>query len=144
MITLALFRKIASDGVAGLIEDENFFWEEMPLQNNGKPASGVWLITRGGDASRSPQGYNLKTTVDFYVAMPNKALTEATQQALLEWLIANPAICNLSGSVGDLNYAFENIRLRPTTTPQNEGATENGLIVKFASAQITYDIKKEN
>lgn len=141
MITLALFKKMANDDVAGLVEDENFFWEEMPLQSNGKPAKGVWLVTRGGDASRSPSGWNLKTTIDFYIAMPNKAMTEATHQAILEWLIENPTICELSGSVGSVEYAFENIRLRPTTTPQNEGATENGLVVKFASAQLIYDIK---
>lgn len=142
MITYGLFREMADRNVAGLVADKNFFWEEMPLQSNGKPASGVWLITRGGDASMSPKAWNLKTTVDFYVAMANKVKTEATQQAILEWIIENPTICELGGSVGGVEYCYENIRLRPTTTPQNEGVTENGLIVKFASVQITYDIKK--
>lgn len=141
MITYALFKKMSDDEVAGLRADENFFWEEMPLQSNGKPASGVWLVTRGGDASMSPQALNLKTTVDLYVAMGNKIATEATQQAILEWIIANPAICELCGSVGGAIYSYENVRLRPTTTPQNEGVTENGLIVKYASLQVTYDIK---
>lgn len=141
MITVALFKYMADRGVAGLVEDKNFFYDEMPLQADDKPANGVWLVTRGGDASMSPQGYNLKTTVDFYVATDNKVMTEATQQAILEWIILNPCVCEMSGSVGGVDYAFENVRLRPTTTPQNEGVTENGKIVKFASAQITYDTK---
>ena len=28
MITYALFKKMSDDGVAGLVEDKNFFWEE--------------------------------------------------------------------------------------------------------------------
>lgn len=139
MITLALFRQMAEDGVAGLVKDQNFFWEEMPLQKDGKPAQGVWLITRSGDASNSPKGLNLKSTVDFYVAMANKAQTEMVQNEILDYLLANPCFCNLSGSVGDISYDYSNIRVRPTATPQNDGVTENGLIVKMASAQLTYD-----
>lgn len=140
MITLALFEKMAADGVADLIKNENFFWEEMPLQRDGKPAAGVWLITRSGDAAASPKGLNLKTTVDIYVATANKVETEATHQQILEWLIVNPSICYLHGTIGGRNYAFENIRIRPASTPENAGATTNGLIVKIASATLTYDL----
>lgn len=139
MITLALFRKMAEDGVAGLVKDRNFFWEEMPLQKNGKPAAGVWLITRSGNASQSPNGLNLKTTVDFYVAMANKAETELVQSEILDYLTANPCFCELNGTVGSISYSFGNVRVRPTTTPENSGVTENGLIVKMASALLTYD-----
>lgn len=139
MITLALFRQMAEDGVAGLVKDRNFFWEEMPLQKDGKPATGVWLVTRSGDSSMSPTGLNLKNTVDFYVAMANKAQTEMVQSEILDYLLANPCFCNLSGSVGDISYDYSNVRVRPTATPQNDGVTENGLIVKMASAQLTYD-----
>ena len=142
MITLALFRKMAND-IDILVKDENFFWEEMPLQKDGKPASGVWLVTRGGNAANSPKGLNLKSTVDFYVAFKNKVQTEAVQQQVLEWILANPCICDMSGGTDDANYdyAFSNIRIRPTTTPQNDGVTENGKIVKMASIELTYDIK---
>jgi len=140
MITLALFEQMATDGVADLEKNSNFFWEEAPLQKNGSPASGVWIITRGGSSMNSPKGLNLKETVDFYVAFPNKVQTEATQQAILTWMIENPTICELTGTVGGESYEYHNVRIRPTTTPQNVGATENGLIVKTASAQVTYDI----
>lgn len=139
MITLAIFDKMAEDGVGGLTRNTDFFWEEMPLQSNGKPANGVWLVTRGGDASMSPKGRNLKTTVDFYVAFGNKAKTEMVQKAILDYFIQNMCFCELSGSVGDIIFNYSNVRVRATTTPQNDGVTENGLIVKMASYQLVYD-----
>lgn len=139
MITLALLKQMASDGVADLTIDKDLFWEEMPLQKDGKPASGVWLVTRGGSAGDA-KGRNQRCTVDFYVALANKPKTEAVHQAIQAWIIANPCFCVLSGTVGDTAYSFANVRLRPETTPQNYGATENGLIVKIASAEVIYDL----
>lgn len=140
MITLALLRQIIQDEVADLVLDKNCFWEQAPLQKDGRPASGVWLVTRGGNASNSPKGLNLRSTVDFYVALANKPKTEEVHQQILEWLINHPCICELSGSVGGTIYNFTNIRVRPTTTPQNYVVTENNLVVKIASAEIIYDI----
>lgn len=139
MITLALLKQMEVDNVADLTIDQNLFWEEMPLQKNGKPATGVWLVTRGGNAGDA-KGHNLHCTVDFYVALANKPKTEAVHQEILRWIIANPCFCELSGTVGSTTYAFSNIRLRSVTTPQNYGATENGVIVKIASAEVIYDL----
>lgn len=139
MITLALLKQIESDGVADLTVDRNLFWEEMPLQKDGRPASGVWIVTRGGSAGDA-KGMNQHSTVDFYVALANKPQSEAVHQEILHWIIANPCFCELSGSVGDTTYHFTNVRLRPATTPQNSGATENGLIVKIASAEVIYNL----
>lgn len=139
MITLALLEQMVQDKVADLTIDKDLFWEEAPLQKDGKPASGVWLVTRGGNAGDA-KGRNLHTTVDFYVALANKPKTEAVHQRILEWIIANQCFCELSGSVGGTTYAFTNVRVRPTVTPQNFGATENGLIVKIASAEVIYDL----
>lgn len=139
MITLALLKQMASDEVAELEIDKSLFWEEMPLQKDGKPATGVWIVTRGGDAGDA-KGRNQRSTVDFYVALANKPKTEAVHQAILRWIIANRCFCELSGTVGDTAYSFTNVRLRPTTTPQNYGSTENGLIVKIASAEVIYDL----
>lgn len=140
MITLALLEQMVDDGVANLVIDQNCFWEQAPLQKDGSPASGVWLVTRGGNAANSPKGLNLRSTVDFYVALANKPKTEAVHQEILEWLIANSCICELSGSVGGVTYSFTNIRIRPTTTPQNFVITQNNLVVKIASAELVYDI----
>lgn len=142
MITLAILEQLATDGVAGLEVDKNCFWEQAPLQNDGKPASGVWLVTRAGNASNSPKGLNLRSTVDFYVAFANKPKAEKVQQEILEWILANPCLCELVGSVGGTTYDFTNVRIRPTTTPDNVMVTENNLVVKVASAEVIYDIKQ--
>lgn len=140
MITLAIFKQLVEDGVASLTKDKDFFWEEAPLQKDGKPAQGVWLVTRGGTVT-SPKKLNLRTTVDFYVAFANKTKTEVVHRQILDWINANLSICSLRGSVDGTTYGYNymNVRVRPTTTPQNDGATENGLIVKVASAQLVYD-----
>lgn len=141
MITLALFRQMVADGVGGLAKDKNFFWEEIPLQHNGNPASGVWLVTRAGSISNTRRGLNLRTTVDFYIATANKVETENLHQIIRQYLTSHMYFCELSGQINDVSYKFVNVRIRPTTTPQNDGATQNGLIVKVASAELVYDDK---
>lgn len=142
MITLAILEQMASDNVADIVVDKNAFWEQAPLLKDGNPAQGIWLITRGGSAMDSPKGLNLKSTVDFYVALANKPKAESVHQQILEWIISNPCFCELSGSVGDTTYDYTNVRIRPTTTPQNFVVSQNGLVVKLASANIIYDIAK--
>lgn len=141
MITLAILQAITND-LANLTLDDNAFWEEAPLQQNGKPAQGVWLVTRSGSLTNTPKGHNQKATLDFYVAYQNKAKTEALHAEILNWLRAHPYICKLNGTAGDSGYTyeFENIRIRPTTTPENMGVTDNGNIVKMASADVVYDL----
>lgn len=139
MIILALFRKMVEEQVAGLVEDENFFWEEAPLQKNGSPAQGVWLVTRSGSIAASTKGLNMRATVDFYVAMANKVQTEQIHQQIREWLTKTLYFCQMRGEEGGVSYNFSNVRIRPTRTPDNVGATKNGLIVKMASAELVYD-----
>ena len=141
MITLGLCRQMAEEGGAGLSKNQNFFWEEAPLQHDGKPAKGVWLVTRGGDITSSRKGLNLRTTVDFYVAFSNKAQTEAVYAEIQKWLRENKSICELSGAVTGTVYSYDysNVRVRPTQSPQNAGITENGLIIKVASVLLIYD-----
>ena len=76
------------------------------------------------------------------MALANKPKAEDTHKKILEWILANPCLCELSGSVGGITYDFTNVRIRPTTTPQNFVVSQNGLVVKLASANIIYDIKK--
>lgn len=131
---------MVEDGVGNLTKNENFFWEEMPLQKDGKPAQGVWIVTRPGSNS-GRNGKNLHTTADFYVAFKNKAKTEVVHKAIRDYLLNNLCFCELSGSIDGTSYSyyFENVRLIGATTPQNDGITENGLIVKVASVELVYD-----
>lgn len=142
MIVLALFEQMVKEQVAGLVENQNFFWEEAPLQKNGDPAKGVWLVTRSGSLRTSNKGLNMRATVDFYVAMPNKVQTEFVHQQIRKWLTERLYFCELKGEVGGVGYSFTNVRIRPSRTPDNVGATPNGVIVKVASAEVVYDETK--
>lgn len=141
MITLALLNKMVADGVGGLTKNKDFFWEEMPLQKDGKPANGVWIVTRASSGDSGVNGHNLKTTADFYVAFANKAKTEVIHKAIRQYLLTHLCFCELNGSIDGTSYTyqFSNVRLRGVTTPQVDGITENGLIVKLASVEIIYD-----
>lgn len=147
MITLAILEQLAADN-GDFVIDENLFWEEAPLQHDGNPAEGTWIVTRGGSATNTPKGHNLRTTVDFYVAYADKVETEAALAGIAEWLRSNRYICLMRGPHddnvevigGDFSYSFRNVRILPTTTPVNNGTTENGNIVKIESADIIYDL----
>lgn len=138
MITAAILTAMAND-IAGITVDTNAFWEELPLMKDGKPAQGIWIVTRGG-FNTNAKALNNQTIADIYVAFNDKTKTEAMHAQISEWIRNHLAICELSGTIGDSRYDFTNIRIRPATTPSEFGITTNGNIVKLASAQIYYDI----
>lgn len=140
MITLAIFEQMVKDGVADLTKDENFFLEEAPLQQNGNPAQGVWLVTRAGQASRT--GFNSRSTIDFYVAFKNKVRIDNVLAEIERWIRTNKCFCELKNEDIEgtgFSYVYNNVRISPTTTPNTDGVTENGLIVKMASVLVVYD-----
>lgn len=139
MIAFALYEQMAKDGVGGLVRNKDFFWEEARLQPDGNPASGVWLVTRAGSITSSRRGLNLRTTIDFYIATRNKLRTETLHQAIRQYLTKNMYFCRLAGEFKGIAYDFVNVRVRPATTSQNDGMTQNELIVKVASAELVYD-----
>lgn len=138
MITAAILIRMAQD-IDGITVDKNAFWEELPLMKNGKPAEGIWIVTRGGWETNA-KGINCQTTADIYVAYNDKSKTESVHAQINQWIRDHLAICELSGVIGDSRYDFTNVRIRPATTPSESGITSNGNIVKIASATIHYDI----
>ena len=91
--------------------------------------SAIMLIARIWDAINDPM----------MGVIADKTKTETTLREIIDWIRANLGICELSGTVGDSRYHYENVRIRPTQSPSNQGVTSNGLIVKVASAEIYYD-----
>lgn len=141
MITYAIMKAIADSGTAGLTIDKDFYWEQEPLQANGKPAQGAWLLSRGGSNVDTTKGLNQRVTIDIYVAYNDKTKTEATLKAIADWIRNNRVICALNGTASGSSYAFTNIRITPATTPQNVGLNAtNGQVIKTVSADIVFDI----
>lgn len=141
MITYAIMKAIADAGTAGLTIDKDFYWEQEPLQANGKPAQGAWLLSRGGSNVDTTKGLNQRVTIDIYVAYNDKTTTETTLKAIADWVRNNRVICALNGTVSGSSYAFTNVRITPATTPQNVGLNAtNGQVIKTVSADIVFDI----
>lgn len=141
MITYAIMKAIADAGTAGLTIDKDFYWEQEPLQANGKPAQGAWLLSRGGSNVDTTKGLNQRVTIDIYVAYNDKTKTEATLKAIADWIRNNRVICELNGTASGSSYAFTNVRITPATTPQNVGLNAtNGQVIKTVSADIVFDI----
>ena len=141
MITYAIMKAIADAGTAGLTIDKDFYWEQEPLQANGKPAQGAWLLSRGGSNIDTTKGLNQRVTIDIYVAYNDKTKTEATLKAIADWVRNNRVICELNGTASGSSYAFTNVRITPATTPQNVGLNAtNGQVIKTVSADIVFDI----
>lgn len=141
MITYAIMKAIADAGTAGLTIDKDFYWEQEPLQANGKPAQGAWLLSRGGSNVDTTKGLNQRVTIDIYVAYNDKTRTEATLKAIADWVRNNRVICELNGTASGSSYAFTNVRITPATTPQNVGLNAtNGQVIKTVSADIVFDI----
>lgn len=141
MITYAIMKAIADAGTAGLTIDKDFYWEQEPLQANGKPAQGAWLLSRGGSNVDTTKGLNQRVTIDIYVAYNDKTQTEATLKAIADWIRNNRVICELNGTASGSSYAFTNVRITPATTPQNVGLNAtNGQVIKTVSADIVFDI----
>lgn len=141
MITYAIMKAIADAGTAGLTIDKDFYWEQEPLQANGKPAQGAWLLSRGGSNVDTTKGLNQRVTIDIYVAYNDKTKTEATLKAIADWVRNNRVICELNGTASGSSYAFTNVRITPATTPQNVGLNAtNGQVIKTVSADIVFDI----
>lgn len=143
MITRAIFDQMISDNVAGLVADSNFFIDEAPLQKNGKPAKGVWLVERSGTIAPTVKLLNRQSIVDFYVAFNDKTEIDSTLTAIQQWMANwnSRGVCELSGGVDGTSYGYkvQNVRIWPEATPENQGITENGLLVKMASARVIYD-----
>lgn len=141
MITYAIMKAIADAGTAGLTIDKDFYWEQEPLQANGRPAQGAWLLSRGGSNVDTTKGLNQRVTIDIYVAYNDKTKTEATLKAIADWVRNNRVICELNGTASGSSYAFTNVRITPATTPQNVGLNAtNGQVIKTVSADIVFDI----
>lgn len=142
MLTIALVKQLAED-IEDLVLDVNLFCEESPIKPDGTFSEGVWAVSRGGQIQNNPHSINLHSIIDIYVAFNDRVKIETTHRAISEWIQTNRTFCTLSGSVGGIEYELNNIRIRQTSTPQNGGITENGVLVKVASLEAYYDIKNE-
>lgn len=135
MVTLHLL-KLLEDRGFGVI-DTNLFWEEVPLDSNGDPLDGVWIVTRGTEISRTNVG---QQAFDIYARYANKLTTAGKLEDILNYLQeAYGEVCELPDVPPYSASVYSNVRIEPVSSVENVGTDENEKIVKLISGIIRYN-----
>ena len=138
MISLHVAKWLEEEGFG--ILDEDIFWEEVPLDANGKPLNGIWVVTRGSALSR------FNTTVqafDIYSRYANKITGALQLEQILERIKeAYGDVCTLPTVPPYSLTNYDNVRLRPVSGIENVGSDEQDKIVRVISAEVQYNIKE--
>jgi len=134
--------------VAQLLEDEGFgtvdqdiFWEDMPLDSQGNPKDGIWIVPRGSALSR------FQTTIqafDIYSRYANKITGSKKLEAILQYIKdAYDEVCELPTVPPYSTTLYNEVRLRPVSGIENVGTDEQDKVVRVISAEIQYNIGEE-
>lgn len=138
MISLHIAKLLADEGFGTL--DTDIFWEEAPLDQQGNPREGVWVVTRGAAVDRLTNGYQ---AFDIYARYANKLTTHQKLEDILEYLKeAFSEVCDLPLVPPYSMERYIDCSIQPTSSVDNVGTDENEKIVKVISGEIRY--KKES
>ena len=134
MIALHLL-KLLEDNNFGTI-DTDLFFEEAPLDGQGKPKQGCWIVERGTSVNR----FNTQTqNFDIYSRFSNKLTGYKKLEAILDFLQeAYGEVCELPAVPPYSSTVYENVRIEPTSSVENVGTDENNRIVRVISGVVRY------
>lgn len=135
MITLSVLKEIENAGFGTI--DTDLFLEDASLDSKGKPKNGVWIVTRGSSVSRM----NIEIqSFDIYSRYANKLTGHQKLESILEWLQeAYNDVCTLPAVLPYTTQEYKNVRIFPTSSIENVGTDENGLIVRVISFDIYFN-----
>jgi hypothetical protein len=131
--------------VAGWLEQEGFgildtdiFWEDMPVDNSGKPKDGIWVVTRASSDDR----FTNTQQIDIYTRYKNKLTGAQVLESILTRIKeAYGDVCTLP-SVEPYSYnQYYDVIMTPVSSIDNVGTDEQGKVVRSISMEIKY--KKE-
>jgi hypothetical protein len=137
MVTLHLAKWLEQEGFGTL--DTDIFWEEVPLNSEGNPKDGIWVVSRSPVVGRIDIGVQ---NFDIYARFANKVTTGKKLNDILNRLRdAYEDVCTLP-TVPPYSLAeYSNVTIEPTSGVDNVGSDEQEKIVKVISGTIQY---KEN
>ena len=140
MITLHIL-KLLEDGGFGTI-DSDLFFEEVPLDTSGKPKNGLWIVPRASQVTSR----NVRVQqFDIYTRYTNKLTGSKKLEDILEYFEHNSdKPCELPDVPPYSSTIYTNIRIIPLSSIENVGTDENNKIVRVISAEVRYNILKEN
>ena len=135
MIALHILQLLEDEGFGTI--DTDLFFEEAPLDGQGKPKQGCWIVERGTDVNRlSHQVQNF----DIYSRYTNKLTGYQKLEAILNYLQeAYGEVCELPTVTGYSSTVYTNVRIEPTSSVENVGVDENGKVVRSISGIVRYD-----
>lgn len=134
MIALHILKLLENEGFGTI--DTDLFFEEVPLDGNGVPRQGIWIVERGTDVNR----FNTQTqNFDIYSRYTNKLTGYKKLEAILDYLQeAYGNVCTLPAVPPHSSTVYENVRLTPTSSVENVGVDENNKIVRVISGTVQY------
>lgn len=134
MIALHILKLLENEGFGTI--DTDLFFEEVPLDGNGVPRQGIWIVERGTSVNR----FNTRTqNFDIYSRYTNKLTGYKKLEAILDYLQeAYGEVCTLPAVPPYSSTVYENVRLTPTSSVENVGVDENNKIVRVISGTVQY------
>lgn len=140
MITLNVLKLLENEGFGTI--DTDLFWEEVPLDGNGRPKNGLWIVPRASSVTSR----NVRVQqFDIYSRYTNKLTGSKKLEAILEYFEHNSdKPCELPVAEPYTETQYTNIRIIPLGSIENVGLDENGKVVRVISAEIRYNKLKEN
>lgn len=133
MVTLHIAAWLAQEGFGTL--DQDICWEEEPVDMDGKPRDGIWIVSRG-----TPYGRYIKTQAfDIYTRYSNKLTGSAMLEAILERLQnAYGDTCELPTMEPHSTATYTEVRLMPTSGIENVGSDAQDKMVRVISGEVKY------
>lgn len=135
MIALNILKLLEESGFGTI--DTDLFFEEAPLNSQGIPKEGVWIVERGTAVTR----FNHQTqNFDIYSRYTNKLTGYKKLEAILDYLQeAYDGVCTLPTVPPHSSAIYENVRIVPTSSVENVGTDDNNKIVRVISGTVTYE-----
>lgn len=134
MIALHILKLLENEGFGTI--DSDLFFEEAPLDGQGKPKQGVWIVERGTSVNR----FNTQTqNFDIYSRYTNKLTGYKKLEGILDFLQeAYGEVCELPAVPPYSSTVYENVRIEPTSSVENVGTDVDNKIVRVISGIVQY------
>lgn len=134
MIALHILKLLEDEGFGTI--DSDLFFEEAPLDGQGEPKQGVWIVERGTSVNR----FNTQTqNFDIYSRYTNKLTGYKKLEAILNYLQeAYGEVCELPAVPPHSYTVYQNVRIEPTSSVENVGTDVDNKIVRVISGIVQY------
>lgn len=138
MVTLHIAKLLADEGFGTL--DQDIFWEDMPIDVQGNPKNGLWVVPRGAPVTRFNTCYQ---SFDIYSRHSNKVTSSKQLEDILEYLqTAYEEVCELPEVPPYSVTRYYDVRIEPVSGIESVGVDDQDKVVRVISGEIKF--KKES